>query len=168
MCLLTAFKEKHTFSCGSCISKKAAMGSVCLQANLHALCPLRIPPTGISSYPVQRHKWWSDHSVFSGRLVTLFSSRGCKTMAGEEACSTCFPFKKNVCSLPPSPIPPKCWGASYAKWGEAKCVQNESCDITWFRLLQIQTVVVHNLGCIRDIQPQKKSFLPQDKSGTSI
>lgn len=92
-------RRDTTFLYGSCITKKTAMENVCLQANLPSLCPLRIPPTGFSSYPVQRHKWWSNHNVFSGRLVTLFSSRGCSTMAGEEACSTCFPFKKK-CLLP--------------------------------------------------------------------
>ncbi len=25
-----------------------------------------------------------------------------------------------------------------------------------------QTVVVHNLGCIRNVQPQKQNFVPQD------
>lgn len=75
--------------------------SVCLQANLPSLCPLRTPLPDIFSYSTQHHKWWSHHNVFSARLVTLFSSRGWKPMAGEEACSTCFPFEKK-CLFPPS------------------------------------------------------------------
>lgn len=111
-------------------------------------------------------------SIISGGRTTMFSLRGwlhCSPPAvespwqGKKLVQHVSRLRRNVSSLPPSPIPPKCLWAPYAKWEWAKCVWKESCYIAWFRLLQMQTVVVRNLGCIKSIKPQKKNAVPQDK-----